>query len=155
MGRFWAEPSRAGRRPIDVNRTRWVLAGTVVAVLAVVIGVAVVLNRDTAGSSSSQRRQAFAFDAAYAEPDPMVLIVRYGDSSSCPSEGVRPAVVQQPDRIIVTLTREPMPGDRACTSDYGAKLVRIPLTTPLDGRTVIDASRTTPVPISTGLPPFG
>jgi hypothetical protein len=85
----------------------------------------------------------------------MVLVVRYGDSSSCPSEDVRHTVVQEPDRIVVTLTREPMPGDRPCTSDYGAKLFRISLTAPLASRAVIDGSRKTPVPISTGTPPFG
>jgi hypothetical protein len=48
-----------------------------------------------------------------------------------------------------------MPADKPCTSDYGARLVRIPLTAPLASRTVIDGSRTKPVPMSTGLPPFG
>jgi len=85
----------------------------------------------------------------------VVLVVRYGDSSSCPSEGVRHTVVQEPDRVVVTLTRKPMPGDRACTSDYGAKLVRISLAAPLGSRAVIDGSRTKPVPLSTGTPPFG
>ena len=85
----------------------------------------------------------------------MVLVVRYGNSSSCPSKAVRPAVTQEPARVVVTLTREPMPGDLACTSDYGAKLVRISLAAPLDSRAVIDGSHRTPVPISTGTPPFG
>lgn len=128
----------------------------VATVVVVLTGGVLVWNASrTAGPASQGAREAFAFDAAYADPDPIVLVVRYGDSSSCPSEGVRAAVVQQPDRIVVTLTREPMPGDRACTSDYGARLVRIRLTAPLGARTVIDGSRTTPVPISTGLPPFG
>jgi len=85
----------------------------------------------------------------------MVLVVRYGDSSSCPSKAVRHDVVQEPNRVVVTLTRESIPADRACTSDYGAKLVRISLTASLGSRAVIDGSRMKPVPISTGLPPFG
>jgi hypothetical protein len=85
----------------------------------------------------------------------MVLVVRYGDSSSCPSKVVRHAVVQEAGRVVVTLTRTPMPTDQACTSDYGVKLVRISLTAPLSNRTVIDGSRKKPVPVSTGLPPFG
>jgi len=122
----------------------------------VFIGVAVVVNRGSrAGPASPQVRQAFGFDAAYADPDPTVLVVRYGDSSSCPSKAVRHAVLQEADRVVVMLTREPMPTDRACTSDYGAKLVRISLTAPLGGRAVIDGSRQKIVPISTGIPPFG
>jgi hypothetical protein len=140
-----------------VNRRRWALAAAATTVLTVLIGVAVVVvkSNGTSGTSSPQGRQAFAFDAAYADPDPMVLVVRYGDSSSCPSLAVRQAVTQTPEQVAVTLTREPMPADKPCTSDYGAKLVRVPLTTPLGGRQVIDGSRATPVPISTGLPPFG
>jgi hypothetical protein len=139
-----------------VNRTRWAIASAAAAVLAVLVGVAVVAkDSGTSGSSAPQGRQAFAFDAAYADPDPMVLVVRYGDSSTCPSLAVRHAVAQRPDHVVVTLTREPMPADKPCTSDYGARLVRIPLAAALAGRTVIDGSRTKPVPISTGLPPFG
>jgi hypothetical protein len=132
------------------------MAAAAAVVLAVLLGVAVVLkNHSTSGTSSPQGRQAFSFDAAYPDPDPMVLVVRYGDSSSCPSLAVRAAVTQTPDRVVVTLTREPMPADKACTSDYGAELVRVPLAAPLGSRQIIDGSRTTPVPISTGLPPFG
>jgi hypothetical protein len=139
-----------------VNRKRWAFAAAATTVLAVLLGVALVLRANsTSGTSSPQGRQAFSFDAAYTDPDPMVLVVRYGDSSSCPSTAVRHAVAQTPDKIVVTLTREPMPADRPCTSDYGARLVRIPLTAPLGSRQVIDGSRTTPVPISTGRPPFG
>ena len=156
MGRLCAEPSGAGLRPIDVNRTRWALVAAAVVVVAVLLGVAaVVIRSGTSGPSSPQGRQDFAFDAAYSDLDPLVLVVRYGDSSSCPSLAVRPAVTQSPDQVVVTLTREPIPADKPCTSDYGAKLVRIPLTSPLDSRLVIDGSRTAPVPISTGRPPFG
>ena len=95
------------------------------------------------------------FDAAYADPDARVIIVRYGDSSSCPSKTVRHTVVQKPDRVIVTLTRERMPADRACTSDYGARLVRISLITRLGNRAIVDGSRGTPVTPSQGTPPFG
>src|SRR5450631_1345824 len=138
-----------------MNRTRCAIAAAA-AVLLVLVAIAVVAKGSgTAGPSSPQGRQAFAFDAAYADPDPMVLVVRYGDSSSCPSTAVRHALAQAPDKIVVTLTREPMPADRPCTSDYGARLVRIPLTAPLGSRAVIDGSRQTPVPVSTGLPPFG
>lgn len=100
-------------------------------------------------------REPFAFDGAYADPDPKVLVVRYGDSGSCPSEAVRQTVTQEPDRVIVTLTRTAMPPDRACTMDYRAMLVRVTLTDPLGGREVVDGSRKAPVPISTGTPPFG
>jgi hypothetical protein len=150
-----SEPSCAWRRPTSVNRKRWAEVAVAAAALAVLIVVSVVwIGGRTAGSPASQR-EAFGFDAAYADPDPMVLVVRYGDSSSCPSTGVHHTVVQQPDRVVVTLTRTPMPADRACTSDYGAKLVRISLTAPLGSRAVIDGSRNKPVPISTGTPPFG
>lgn len=139
-----------------MNRRTWALISGVAAGLAVLIGVALLWNGSrTTGPGSTGGREAFAFDAAYAHPDPMALVVRYGDSSSCPSEAVRSAVIQDPARVVVTLTREPIPGDRACTSDYGAKLVRISLAAPLGSREVIDGSRQTPVPTSTGTPPFG
>lgn len=100
-------------------------------------------------------REPFAFDGAYADADPKVLVVRYGDSGTCPSQAVRHDVVEEPGRVVVTLTRAPMPTDQACTSDYQVKLVRITLTAPLGSREVVDGSRKTPVPISTGTPPFG
>jgi len=103
----------------------------------------------------SANRDAFGFDGAYADADPKVLLVRYGDSGSCPSEAVRHEVSEQPDRVVVTLTRTSMPGDRACTDDYQARLVRVALTSPLGNRDVVDGSRKVPVPISTGTPPFG
>jgi len=141
-----------------MNHRRWVI-GVAVAVgaslLGTLIGLFVWRNDDRSTTPPASQRQVFAFDAAYADPDPLILVVRYGDSSSCPSTAVRHTAVQEPGRIVVTLTRTSMPTDRACTSDYGAKLVRIPLTAPLDGRTVVDGSRTNPVPLSTGTPPFG
>jgi hypothetical protein len=138
-----------------MNRRRWALLIASAASLVVLVVVALLLSDSrTAGPPTSQR-QAFGFDAAYADPDPMVLVVRYGDSSSCPSTGVRHTVVQQPGRVVVTLTRTAMPADRACTSDYGARLVRISLTAPLGSRAVIDGSRDKAVPLSTGTPPFG
>jgi hypothetical protein len=100
-------------------------------------------------------REPFGFDGAYGDANPKVLVVRYGDSGSCPSQTVRHEVVEQPDRVVVTLTRTPMPADRACTMDYQAKLVRAALTAPLGKREVVDGSRKEPVPISTGTPPFG
>jgi hypothetical protein len=134
----------------------WVVVASVAAVLALLISAAPLWNGGgTHGSLPPVLRQAFAFDVAYADPDPMLLVVRYGDSSSCPSKAVRPAVVQEPDRVVVRLTRTPMPADRACTSDYGAKLVRIWLSAPLGNRAVVDGSRETRVPVSAGLPPFG
>jgi hypothetical protein len=127
-----------------------------VAVVAVVAGISLLSDDGPAGGPPGARtREAFAFDAAYADADPQVLVVRYGDSSSCPSEAVQHAVVQKPDQVVVTLTRTPIPADQACTADYGARLVRIALTSPLSGREVIDGSRHQPVPISTGSPPFG
>jgi hypothetical protein len=122
----------------------------------VLLAIAVVVNRSgTAKPSSPPARQTFGFDAAYADPDPLVLVVRYGDSSSCPSKAVRHQVLQEPDRVVVTLTRTPKPTDQICTSNYQAKLVRILLAAPLGSRTVIDGSRQKPVPISPGNPPFG
>lgn len=152
------EPSEVGRRPIKMSRSRWIALIAVAAaagVLGVLIGGNISWIDDrTAGPPASQR-EAFSFDAAFPDPDPMVLVVRYGDSSSCPSKAVRPGVVQEPTRVVVTLSRTPMPTDQACTSDYGAKLVRIALTAPLGSREVVDGSRNMPVPISTGSPPFG
>lgn len=128
----------------------------VLAVIAVVIGVSLRSNDGGAsGPPSLGGRQAFAFDAAYADADPTVLVVQYGDSGSCPSEAVRHDVAEKPDRVVVTLTRTPMETDRACTADYQIKLVRIALTAPLGSREVIDGSRTVPVPITTNTPPFG
>jgi hypothetical protein len=143
-----------------MNRNRWVpvaaIAAVVVAVVAVVAGVSLLSNDGpVAGSPGRGAREAFGFDAAYADTDPTVLVVRYGDSSSCPSEAVRHNLVQESGRVVVTLTRTPIPADKPCTADYGARLVRIALTAPLDGREVVDGSRKQPVPISTGLPPFG
>jgi hypothetical protein len=68
---------------------------------------------------------------------------------------VRHDVVEQSGRVVVTLTRTPMPTDRACTADYQIKLVRIALTAPLGSREVVDGSRTVPVPVTTDSPPFG
>lgn len=110
---------------------------------------------DTGKPAVPNGREPFGFDGAYADADPKVLVVRYGDSGSCPSLAVRHEVVELPDRVVVTLTRTPMPADQACTMDYQAKLVRVALTAPLAGREVVDGSRKEPVPISTGTPPFG
>jgi hypothetical protein len=112
-------------------------------------------SEPTAKPVAPTDRAAFAFDGAYADADPKALVVRYGDSGSCPSQAVRHDVVEQPDRVVVTLTRTPMPPDQACTMDYQAKLVRVTLAAPLGGREVVDGSRKEPVPISTGTPPFG
>jgi hypothetical protein len=143
-----------------MNRNRWApvaaIAAVVVAVVAVVAGVSLLSNDGpVVGSPGLGAREAFGFDAAYADTNPTVLVVRYGDSSSCPSQAVRHHVVEQADRVVVTLTRTPMPADQACTRDYQARLVRFALTAPLAGREVVDGSRKQPVPISTGLPPFG
>ena len=147
-----------------MNRNRWVPVAAiatvavlaVLAVIAAVIGVSLRSNdRSGSGPPSLGNREAFAFDAAYADVDPMVLVVQYGDSGSCPSEAVRHDVAERPGRVVVTLTRTPMPTDRACTADYQIKLVRIALTAPLGSREVVDGSRTVPVPITTNSPPFG
>lgn len=100
-------------------------------------------------------REMFGFDGAYADPDPTVLVVRYGDSGSCPSLSVQHSVMEEPDRIVVILSRTSPPPDLACTSDYQAKLVRVTLKNALSGREVVDGSRKEPVPVSTGSPPFG
>ncbi len=63
--------------------------------------------------------------------------------------------MEEPDRVVVILSRTPAPADLACTSDYQAKLVRVALQQPLAGREVFDGSRKEPVPVSTGSPPFG
>ena len=151
------EPSGAGRRPIRMNRNRWVALVAVVpviAVLAVVIGALMPWSADRGAAPPASQRESLGFDGAYADPDPMVLVVRYGDSG-CPSEAVRHDVVQQARRVVVTLTRTAMPTDRACTAVYVPKLVRVTLAAPLAGREVIDGSRQAPVPLSTGTPPFG
>ena len=147
-----------------MNRNRWatVVAIATVAVLAVLTVIAVVIgvslrsnDGGASGPPSLGGRQAFAFDAAYVDADPKVLVVQYGDSGSCPSQAMRHDVVGSPDRITVTLTRTPMPTDRACTADYQIKLVRVALTAPLGSREVIDGSRSVPVPITTNTPPLG
>ncbi len=146
-----------------MNRNRWVLVAAiatvavlaVIAVVAAVIGVSLRSNDRSASGPQLGVREAFAFDAAYADVDPMVLVVQYGDSGSCPSEAVRHDIAEQPDRVVVTLTRTLMPTDRACTADYQIKLVRIALATPLGSCEVVDGSRKVPVPITTNTPPFG
>ena len=139
-----------------MNRQRWTAVAVVATVLVVLAGGAVVWSASRpAGPASPVTRAAFAFDAVYGDPDAKVLIVRYGDSSSCPSKAVRHTVVLKPGQVIVTLTREAMPADRACTSDYGARLVHISLITRLGTRTVIDGSRGVPVSFSAGTPPLG
>jgi len=85
-----------------MNRNRWVPVAAIVtvavlavlAVIAAVIGVSLRANdRSGSGPPSLGNREAFAFDAAYADADPLVLIVRYGDSGSCPSQAVRQDVL--------------------------------------------------------------
>ena len=145
-----------------MNRQRWITGAVVAAVLVLLAGGTVVWNASRsagpagpAGPAGSAARQAFAFDAAYGDPDAKVLIVRYGDSSSCPSKGVRHTVVQKTDQLVVTLTREAIPPGRACTADYGARLIHISLITRLGNRTVIDGSRGKPVSFSAGGAPSG
>jgi len=152
------EPSGARARLIDMNPRRWA-AVAAVAVLLLLLAVFVsvsLLSKDSpaTGPSAPGARQPFAFDAAYADANPRVLVVRYGDSSSCPSEAVRYDVVEQPDRIVVTLTRAPQT-NQPCTADYRAMLVRAALSGPLGSREVVDGSRKAPVAISTGQPPLG
>jgi len=106
-------------------------------------------------STGSDGREVFGFDGAYADADPRVLVVRYGDSGSCPSQAVQHSVVENADRVVVILSRTPAAADQACTADYQAKLVSVALQEPLAGREVIDGSRKEPVPVSTGSPPFG
>lgn len=142
-----------------MNRRGWALAASVLglAVAGSVLSGSSVLSRGDPQTEppDPQLRQSFGFDAAYIDPDPRVVVVRYGDSSSCPSLAVRHSVTQEPGRIVVTITRTAIPTDQPCTSDYGAKLVRISLTSALGSRTVTDGSRDVRVPISTGQPPFG
>jgi hypothetical protein len=152
------EPPAPGRWPGQLSRRRWVILVALVVgagVPGTLLGLLSPWNDDRSGRPPTSQRQAFGFDAAYSDPDPLVLVVRYGDSSSCPSAAVRHTVVQEPGRVVVTLTRAAIPAGQACTSDYGARLVRVSLTTPLGSRAVIDGSRTRPVPLSTGPPPFG
>jgi len=148
----------SGRWPGEMSRRRWAILIAVVVgagVLGTLIGALAPWSDDRSAGPPTSRREAFGFDAAYSDADPLVLVVRYGDSSSCPSAAVRHTVVQEPTRVVVTLTRTSIPADRACTSDDGARLVRISLAAPLGSRTVIDGSRTRAVPLSTGTPPFG
>lgn|GEM_PF-6396953 len=58
-------------------------------------------------------RESFGFDRAYADADPTVVVIRYGDSGTCPSQTVRHDVVQDSARVVVTLTRTRMPNDQA------------------------------------------
>ncbi|MGI8936809.1 MAG: hypothetical protein ACR2JF_01095 [Iamia sp.] len=105
--------------------------------------------------TGSDGREVFGFDGAYADADPRVLVVRYGDSGSCPSQAVQHSVVENADSVVVILSRTQAAPDQACTADYQAKLVSVALQEPLAGREVIDGSRTEPLPVSTGSPPFG
>jgi len=140
-----------------MSRNRWialVAVVSVIAVLGVVLGALMPWSADRGAAPPASQRESFGFDGAYADPDPMVLVVRYGDTG-CPSEAVHHAVVQEARRVVVTLTRAAMPTDQACTMVYVPRLVRVSLAAPLADREVVDGSRQAPVPLSTETPPFG
>ena len=85
-------------------------------------------------------RSALPFDAAYGTDEPYEVIVQYGDSGSCPHENVTKKVRETADTVVVALTADTQPADRACTADYRQMLVPVPLSQPLGSRRVIDAA---------------
>ena len=96
------EPFGFSGRLIYMNPSRWA-AVTAVAVLVVVLAVFVsvsLLSNDgpATGPSAPGARLSFAFDAAYADADPLVVVVRYGDSGACPGQAGRHGVVEPPGR---------------------------------------------------------
>jgi hypothetical protein len=86
-------------------------------------------------------RQSVGFDAVYPTDDPKTVIVQYGDSGSCPREGVTHVVKESAESVVVMLEAAAQPADQACTSDYRQVLVKVALQAPLGTRTVLDASR--------------
>jgi hypothetical protein len=92
-------------------------------------------------------RSPFGFDTAYPADEPNVLIVQYGDSSSCPHTNVEPLVKESADSIVVTLEGDTMSGKQVCTDDYRQQLVTLKLQAPLGDRKVIDGSRGQPVAV--------
>jgi hypothetical protein len=97
-------------------------------------------------------REAFSFDGAFRSERPDAVVLRYGDSSSCPSEEVRREVREDGDTVVVTLTRTAIAPGTACTADYRAVYVEVSLSAALGERTVVDGSRGEPVPVSPGPP---
>jgi hypothetical protein len=84
---------------------------------------------------------AFSFDAAFPSDDPNVVIVQYGDSSSCPHANVTHDVKESADSVTVFLQADAFPPDQVCTDDYRQQLVTLSLQAPLGDRKVIDGSR--------------
>jgi hypothetical protein len=129
-----------------MNRRRWAAVATG---LAVVLAVTILANPYLPGQLLSPWvRETFSFHRAYASPDSMALVIEHGGSSSCPSEAVRHEVVQEPDRVVVTLTRQLLPGGRPCTTDYEIRPIQIPLTAPLGRRAVLDGSNQETIPVN-------
>jgi hypothetical protein len=92
-------------------------------------------------------RAAFSFDTVFPSDDPNVVIVQYGDSSSCPHTNVTPLVKESTDSIVVTLEGDTQSTKQVCTDDYRQQLVTLKLAAPLGDRKVIDGSRGEPVAI--------
>ena len=94
---------------------------------------------------STGTRAPLRFDAAYPSDDPDVVIVQYGDSSSCPHKGVTQQAKESADTVVVLLEADAPTAGQICTDDYRQMLVTVRLDAPLAGRAVISGADARPV----------
>ena len=98
-------------------------------------------------------RTSFEFDVAFRAPDPGAVVVRYGESSTCPLTGVDAEVRESAGEVVVTLTADLPEHSTPCTADYGARDVTVRLDAPLGDRRVVDGANSNEVAVATGKPP--
>lgn len=104
-------------------------------------------------STEPSGRVPFRFDVAIRQVDPRQLVIRYGESSSCPYEQVDAEVQESAAKVVVTLTARIQATGRACTADYAARDVTLTLEQELGDRRVVDGSTGTEMTVATGEPP--
>jgi hypothetical protein len=97
-------------------------------------------------------RASFPFDVAFPADDPNAVVVRYGDSSSCPRRDVDVEVHEAAFDVMVTLVAARLDGG-PCTEDYAARDVTVPLDAPLGDRVVVDGFDATERAVASGTPP--
>lgn len=92
-------------------------------------------------------RQSLPVDGASAGKGNWLIAV-YGDSSSCPHQNVTGVAKESADTVWVLLEADaPVPNTlQACTDDYVAMHVSVPLQAPLGDRRVVDITTNKPVP---------
>ncbi|MGB8651666.1 MAG: hypothetical protein WCD35_13515 [Mycobacteriales bacterium] len=105
----------------------------------------------TTPATPAPARSPFAFDGAARASVAAAVVVRYGDSSSCPHAHVTHAVKESATTVVVVLEADALPQGIACTTDYRPMTLQIPLQAALGQRTVVDGTTGRAVPLtSTG-----